>query len=72
MVIYTTREWKGYGKHDYYWNEYRDEGDKVVKYKCSRSKFFDGKENEWYTEERVVDSWDKDDPNMPSWLKKYL
>ena len=71
MVIYTTNEWKGYGK-SYYWNEYRLEGDQVVKYKCSRHKFFDGDENTWSTEEQVDDSWALDDPTMPEWLHQYL
>ena len=63
MVIYTTQEWKGYGKQNYYWNEYRLEGDEVVKYKCHRQKFFD--------EERV-ESWGINDSDMPGWLKQYV
>ena len=72
MTIYTTNEWSGYGKHNYYWNEYRKEGDEIEKYKCHRFKFFDGDENNWETEEELIDSWYIGDSDMPEWLNDYI
>lgn len=72
MIIYTTQEWKGYGKQNYYWNEYRLEGEEIVKYKCHRRKIFNGDENIGEQSERMEESWKKDDPTMPEWLKMHL
>lgn len=72
MIIYTTNEWKGYGKQNYYWHEYRLEGDTVYKYKCNRSKFFDGKESNWEESENLLESWKVDAPDMPEWLNQYI
>ena len=71
-TIYTTNEWKGHGRQNYYRNEYRLEGGVVTKYKCHRWKFFDGDESTWEREEEEVDSWSVNDPNMPEWLHQYI
>lgn len=72
MALYTTNEWQGHGKQNYYWNVYRLEGVSVVKFKCHRQKFFDGDENTWQEDEQVVESWGTDDASLPDWLRQYL
>lgn len=72
MVIYRTNEWNGYGKQNYYWNEYRLEGDTIYKYKCHRYKHFDGHESEWIEDETCEDSWAINSPYLPDWLKQYI
>ena len=71
-TIYETNEWHGYGKQNYYKNVYEQDGDIISKYKCHRSKFFDGKENTWSNEKNLEASWEKNDPNLPEWLKQYI
>ena len=71
-TIYTTNEWNGYGKQNYYWNEYRLEGNSIVKYKCNRHKFFDGNENNREESETEVESWNINDSNLPNWLREYI
>jgi hypothetical protein len=72
MVLYRTQEYLGYSKNDYYWNEYRLEEERVVKYKCHLQKNSEDGKNEWREEESVIESWNKNDSNIPDWLKIYL
>ena len=72
MLLYKTNEWKGYGKQEHIWNEYRLDVDKVTMVKCRRQKFFDGRENDWEQSERKMKSWARDDANLPEWLQELL
>ena len=70
--IYETQEWKGYGKQNYYRNEYWRDGDRVIKFKCHRFKHFDGDESNWEEEKNEEASWAIGDSGMPDWLKNYI
>lgn len=72
MLLYKTKEYKGYGKQNYNWYEYMLECDNIVKYKCNRHKFFDGHENSWETSKDVFEIIPKDAPYVPDWLRKRI
>lgn len=68
-LIYETNHWKGGSNNKQEnWNEYRQSGSTVTKYKRSCWKTFDG----WDGDEEVVDSWEVGDDDMPDWLIDYL
>lgn len=71
MNIYTTNEWPGYGKQNFYHNEYRLEGNEVVKYLCRRY-VLSGDKDRNLQEEKYTESWKLNDPDMPDWLKDKL
>ena len=68
-TIYTTKEYKGFGK-EYFRNEYRLEKNTVSKVQCRRAKFFDGRENKWESSEKLLGAWKKSD--SPDWLKRFF
>ena len=72
MNIYSTKEYKGYGDQNYYHNEYRLEGDEVVKYSCNRHKVFDGQESIWQEREKRIKAWKLDALDMPEWLREAI
>ena len=71
MKIYKTKEWKGFGNSSS-WNEYHQNNGVVTQYKCTSTKFFDGKENTKGVDMRKTASWKSNDSGMPSWLSKYV
>ena len=71
-LIYRTNEYKGYGKQNYYNNDYYQDGDEVVKVKHNRHKHFDGHENEWVESDTEIEKWMTDSPDLPEWIRKYL
>ena len=71
-LIYKTNEYKGHGSgKSYSWNEYEQDGDTVTKYRCNRTKFFDGDENTWSNSRKEEASWEIGDDDMPDWLNNY-
>lgn len=71
-TIYITEKWSGFGKQNYYWHEYRYEAPEINLFKCHKWKIFDGNENSWMEDEKLIETWTAQDPNMPEWLRQYL
>ena len=71
-LIYRTNEYSGYGKQNYYNNDYYQDGDEVVKIKHNRRKHFDGHEIEWIESDKEVGRWRTDSPDLPEWLHRFL
>lgn len=55
-----------------FYNEYRTEDDKIVKYRCHRHKDTAGDEGTWIASEEMFDSWAFDDPALPEIIRKHI
>lgn len=71
MLIYETNEIKGYKDYRYTYRYYL-EGNIILRYKHIEVKIFDGKENAWSEEDKLINTWSKSDPNLPTWLKNKI
>ncbi len=72
MTVYTTCDHMRDGNRRYYHNEYRTEGEEVVKYICHQQMNLDDKGEKWLTLEESVDSWNYDDPDLPELVRKEM
>lgn len=72
MTIYTTDADKRSDKQNIFYNEYRTEDGKIVKYRCHRHKNSIGDEGTWIASEEMVDSWAFDDPALPEIIRKHI
>jgi hypothetical protein len=74
QTIYKTKEIKpDWDKYSRLWNEYRQDGDTVYKYKMHKTKYPEKiNESRWLEGGETTEQWKTTDSNMPSWLKKYI
>ncbi len=72
MTIYTTDADKRSNKQKYYYNEYRTEDGKIVKYRCHRHPNADGDGSGWNTDEEQIASWMIDDPKLPDIVREHI
>lgn len=72
MLVYKTKERKGFGKWHQLWFEYRQEGEMLNRYVCLRHQLAEGNSNACELREHLEKGWRIDDPNIPEHIQKRM
>ena len=70
--IYSTNEWHGHGKQNYFNNDYYLADNVVTMVQHHRQKVFFGDCSEWVDSDKIIKKWTLDAPDLPDWLWKHI